>query len=248
MKRILGIVKGYEDDGHAKRAQISLVGLTDDVKVDNLPWAFPLDDQCIVPPLDSKVWVYVSAYTSDNPDFEDNEDYDYSNMYYTRFTEVTYKECYDYTNSDAYKIKDTNKITDQEPDLIDEVTYPENRVIKHSGTTVEFDKTNKRVCVTDPNGNYVQMGEDGVIVKSIKDLFLLAKSNLKVYCEEDLNYLDGYGNEILVDLDGVQVTDTNTNVIGMSASGIDLTDKNGNTVEMGVASVKINGTNLEILQ
>lgn len=55
------------------------------------------------------------------------------------------------------------------------------------------------------------------------------------------------GNNILIDENGINVTDTNKNNIILDADGTKIEDKNGNVFEMGSSSVKINN-NFEVLQ
>ena len=57
MKRLLGIVTDNADDEHQKRIRASIIGLTDDISPNDLPWAFPLDDQCLIPAINEKVWI-----------------------------------------------------------------------------------------------------------------------------------------------------------------------------------------------
>lgn len=55
------------------------------------------------------------------------------------------------------------------------------------------------------------------------------------------------GNNILIDENGINITDTNKNNITLSSDGTKIEDKNGNIFEMGSSSVKINN-NFEVLQ
>lgn len=55
------------------------------------------------------------------------------------------------------------------------------------------------------------------------------------------------GNNILIDENGINITDTNKNNITLSSDGTKIEDKNGNVFEMGSSSVKINN-NFEVLQ
>lgn len=55
------------------------------------------------------------------------------------------------------------------------------------------------------------------------------------------------GNNILIDENGINITDTNKNNITLSSNGTKIEDKNGNVFEMGSSSVKINN-NFEVLQ
>lgn len=55
------------------------------------------------------------------------------------------------------------------------------------------------------------------------------------------------GNNILIDKNGINITDTNKNNIILSSDGTKIEDKNGNVFEMGSSSVKINN-NFEVLQ
>lgn len=55
------------------------------------------------------------------------------------------------------------------------------------------------------------------------------------------------GNNILIDENGINITDTNKNNIILDADGTKIEDKNGNLFEMGSSSVKINN-NFEVLQ
>lgn len=58
---------------------------------------------------------------------------------------------------------------------------------------------------------------------------------------------DDEGNNILIDENGINITDTNKNNILLNADGTKIEDKNGNVFEMGSSSVKINN-NFEVLQ
>ena len=55
------------------------------------------------------------------------------------------------------------------------------------------------------------------------------------------------GNNILIDENGINITDINKNNITLSSNGTKIEDKNGNVFEMGSSSVKINN-NFEVLQ
>lgn len=55
------------------------------------------------------------------------------------------------------------------------------------------------------------------------------------------------GNNILIDENGINITDTNKNNITLSSNGTKIEDKNGNVFEMSSSSVKINN-NFEVLQ
>ncbi|WP_288550766.1 hypothetical protein [uncultured Brachyspira sp.] len=55
------------------------------------------------------------------------------------------------------------------------------------------------------------------------------------------------GNNISIDENGINITDTNKNNILLNADGTKIEDKNGNLFEMGSSSVKINN-NFEVLQ
>ena len=55
------------------------------------------------------------------------------------------------------------------------------------------------------------------------------------------------GNNILIDENGINITDTNKNNIILDADGTKIEDKNGNVFKMGSSSVKINN-NFEVLQ
>ncbi|WP_157148021.1 hypothetical protein [Brachyspira pilosicoli] len=55
------------------------------------------------------------------------------------------------------------------------------------------------------------------------------------------------GNNILIDENGINITDTNKNNIILDADGTKIEDKNGNIFKMGSSSVKINN-NFEVLQ
>lgn len=58
---------------------------------------------------------------------------------------------------------------------------------------------------------------------------------------------DDEGNNILIDENGINITDINKNNITLSSNGTKIEDKNGNVFEMGSSSVKINN-NFEVLQ
>lgn len=65
--------------------------------------------------------------------------------------------------------------------------------------------------------------------------------------ENGINITDTNKNNIILDADGINITDTNKNNIILSSNGTKIEDKNGNVFEMGSASVKINN-NFEVLQ
>ena len=176
MKRYLGLVTKNNDKEYQKRVQAHIIGLTDDgdVPPKNLPYAFPLDSECIIPAINDKVWIYVDKE-------QESEDYDYNRLWYRRFTEKTYLEAYDYDKSDSYSTKSKSLIPTEEPPLPTSVKYPKNRVIKISDITVEFDEGNARFCLTDKNGNYYQMDADNVTVKSVKKMNVLAKDEINIY-------------------------------------------------------------------
>lgn len=176
MKRFLGIVKSNEDEDHARKVQVHLLGLTDGIADGDLPWATPLEDQSIVPEVNARVWIYVDKA-------DEEVGHDYSRLFYTRWTEHTFKEAYDYTASASYNLKndalDTSG-TIQEPALPTTVTYPKNRVIKISGTTIEFDQENNRFEITDPQGNYFRLGSGEVVIKATTDLYIMTAQQLKL--------------------------------------------------------------------
>jgi hypothetical protein len=57
-------------------------------------------------------------------------------------------------------------------------------------------------------------------------------------------------NNNLIDMtkDGITVQDTNGNKEEMTSAGMKSSDKNGNTIDMITGEIKLNGTNLEVLQ
>jgi len=139
-----------------------------------MPWAFPLDDQCIVPEVNDKVWIYVDQ---ESPE----EDYDYNRLYYARFTDTTPLEAYNMSAAESYITK-TAGIVPGEPPPTAAVVYPMNRVMKFAGTVMEFDEGNQRFCVTDTHGNYIQFKLTETIIKAKKNmqLFLGAGGKLKI--------------------------------------------------------------------
>jgi len=184
-KKCLAKVMDIEDPSNLCRIRASIIGLTDDLAKDYLPWAVPMDFDNIVPPLHTEekpsyVWIYVKKW-------QDTEDWDYTNQRYKKTSAGTYKEVYDYTNSDSYKIKDDTKISDVDPALPSAPTYPENRVIKISNITIEFDETNKRYEITDEQGNYIRLDPNGTIFKSIKEKHIIAKSDFYLYSDSKFN-------------------------------------------------------------
>ena len=84
---------------------IKILGFSEGVKDEDMPWAYPVEEYSIVPEVDDQVWVIIKKVN-------DSEGYDFNRQYYRRFTEATDLECYDLENSDSYKIKNDNKITD----------------------------------------------------------------------------------------------------------------------------------------
>ena len=113
MRRLLGQVAENDDGKNQKRVQAHIIGLTEGIKDKALPWAFPLDDQTMVPGIGDKVWIFVDQDSK-------TEDYDYNRLWYERFTEETYKEAYDVKKSDSHKARAENKL-DNEPDDVDSV-------------------------------------------------------------------------------------------------------------------------------
>lgn len=65
--------------------------------------------------------------------------------------------------------------------------------------------------------------------------------------ENGMNITDTNKNNILLNADGISITDKNENNITFSSNGTKIEDKNGNVFEMGSSSVKINN-NFEVLQ
>lgn len=65
--------------------------------------------------------------------------------------------------------------------------------------------------------------------------------------ENGINITDTNKNNILLNADGISITDKNENNITLSNNGTKIEDKNGNIFEMGSSSVKINN-NFEVLQ
>lgn len=65
--------------------------------------------------------------------------------------------------------------------------------------------------------------------------------------ENGINITDTNKNNILLNSDGISITDKNENNITLSSNGTKIEDKNGNIFEMGSSSVKINN-NFEVLQ
>lgn len=65
--------------------------------------------------------------------------------------------------------------------------------------------------------------------------------------ENGINITDTNKNNILLNADGISITDKNENNITFSSGGTKIEDKNGNVFEMGSSSVKINN-NFEVLQ
>ena len=65
--------------------------------------------------------------------------------------------------------------------------------------------------------------------------------------ENGINITDTNRNNILLNADGISITDKNENNITLSSNGTKIEDKNGNVFEMGSSSVKINN-NFEVLQ
>lgn len=62
-----------------------------------------------------------------------------------------------------------------------------------------------------------------------------------------INITDTNKNNILLNSDGISITDKNENNITLSSDGTKIEDKNGNVFKMGSSSVKINN-NFEVLQ
>lgn len=163
MKRLLGKVAINDDKENQKRIQAHIIGLTDGLPDEDLPWAFPLDDQCIIPEKDDDVWIYVDQTRS-------KDSYDYNRLWYRRFTEKTYKEAYDYSNSESAFARKLITLLN-EPDAIGKVTYPENKVAKYGGVTLEYDKTNGEYRITTEDGSYMTLGKAGNAFKSTKDSY-----------------------------------------------------------------------------
>ena len=65
--------------------------------------------------------------------------------------------------------------------------------------------------------------------------------------ENGINITDTNKNNILLNADVISITDKNENNITLSSNGTKIEDKNGNVFEMGSSSVKINN-NFEVLQ
>jgi len=174
MRKILGIVKNNQDPDVIKKVKVSLLGLTDDIPAASLPWAVPTDPECIVPALNDKVWVYV--------DQVGNEDYDYSRLFYSRWTEGVYKEAFQLNQSSSYQIKQQNRVTSgtvAEPVIPSSVEYPKNRVVKISNITIEMDEGNMRFEITDESGNYLRFSPSGIVMKSQANEFHVVAQDYK---------------------------------------------------------------------
>jgi len=183
MKRLLGIVKGNEDEDHLRRIQASIIGLTDDVPAEDLPWSYPLDEYCIVPAENDPVWIHVEKKS-------ESEDYDYSDLRYENFTEKTPLEAYDVTESDSYKSREADAL-DNQPDEVDDVTYPKNRVIKISGITTEYDEENDRYTVTTTDGSFLTISKDGIILRSLTDSYDGTKGKKQIETEDGVELISG---------------------------------------------------------
>jgi len=185
MKKLLGVVKNNLDTEYQKRIQASIIGLTDAIPPANLPWAFPLDDQCIVPDNNKKVWIYVNQS-------QKSEDYDYNKLYYERFEEETFKECYSLNTSDSY-LKRLSKKKLLQPTDVTSTTYPTNKVVKLSNITVEFDGTNKRFCITDESGNSLAFLPTGKVERVVANSYTGIDGTNTIDTTGGTNILGGSG-------------------------------------------------------
>jgi hypothetical protein len=113
-------------------------------------------------------------------------DYDFNRQWYQKWTEETYPECFELSDSDSYDLRNAETLS-EEPADPSSTTYPENKVIKLSKITIEFDATNKRFCITDENGNYFRFNADDTSIKSVKDLFIGALNNITMQAMKELS-------------------------------------------------------------
>ena len=179
MQYHLGKVISNEDKNKQKRIQAHIIGLTDDGEIsnDSLPWAVPIVPFGLVPEVDDKVWIITGFSLEANS-------VNFTNLYYAPYTEETYKEVYDYANSDTCQLRKDTKIDDEEEDPVSALTYPKNKVIKIGTFVVEFDLENERFTISDGEGNYAEIMPELFTLKGIKGVSILAKEFIKLYSDE----------------------------------------------------------------
>lgn len=101
------------------------------------------------------------------------------------------------------------------------------------------------------SGTRVSLKEDGKIRLSKKisqDILNLTFEFVNGTEKKKIIYDEDNDNKIELNKDGIKVQDKNNNIITLDDTGIKLEDLNGNTIEMISGEVKVNGTNLEVLQ
>jgi hypothetical protein len=209
--RLLGEVTANDDGENSKTIQANIFGYTDDVKPDNLAWAFPLEEDCIVPEIGDKVWINVEKHN-------ESEGYDFNNQYYARATEITYKEAYKLTDSDSHKARDDGKVTAptatiSEPDLITSTTYPDNKVEKIGGITYEHDIVEKRFTLTDSLGSYFQFADGKNVIKTTSDRFDVTDGDWSTHATGIFAHEDGAGNLIQTSSSTIEMIGKGTNTL-----------------------------------
>lgn len=142
--------------------------------------------------------------------------------------------------------------------------YPSNKVFNLSkNVKVECDDTDgseKYTVYFKKTGDYLRLDSNGSILKSSKDIRLLAEENMYIRGKE-LQFTTVSGNDILLTEDGVVILDKNQNLIKTTKKGIEITsfstekkkntilmkktgmeieDKNGNTIKTTLTGITLN--------
>ena len=91
------------------------------------------------------------------------------------------------------------------------------------------------------NGNFTAESNDGNIHFNVNTTEDNQKSQPKEVS------ITAWNNKIIINENGLSVTDKNNNKIEATNTGLKIPDKNGNTIEMGATSVKINN-HLEVIR
>lgn len=112
------------------------------------------------------------------------------------------------------------------------------------GSKIEIngnDKTVKLYAQTDDGSKVYEINCDAA-----NELISILTQNGKEFTLDDINnisqLIDDIGNSIVLDDDGITVTDKNGNSITMDSEGISATDKNGQFLTMDSSGVYLNGS------
>lgn len=126
--------------------------------------------------------------------------------------------------------------------------YPSNKLFNFSdNVSIECDDTTgseKYNIFFKKTGDYIRLDTNGTVIKSSKDIRILAENNGYIRGKE-LQFTTVNGNDILLTENGVTILDKFLNTIKTTDKGIEIIDTNDNKVTMSSTGIKVEG-NVEI--